>query len=323
MKYFRIFNSTVTVGVLLALSATPSYASILSFFETQFDTDWTVEGYGGMRGIGSGNISLTNVSGTINQAYLYWHGPTNSTDPNANANVIFNGNSIVGSNIGFSDDNFWGFANSQAYRADVTNFVTGNGTYSLSNFLKNDAEINGVSLIVFYDDGDDSNNRDIVLFDGNDANFGNPFDPIGWDATLTGINYSSGTGALNFGVSDGQNFGPTDDGNLQVNGVTIASGGIFQGDSTPAGPGGPSNGNLWDIKEFDITSFLSPGSNNLNVTMSPVQDALSLIHLGIDLPAGAAPPPPPPPTTPEPTSWLGLLAVASLGGFKKLFVKKG
>ncbi|MGH2412201.1 MAG: PEP-CTERM sorting domain-containing protein, partial [Microcystaceae cyanobacterium] len=111
----------------------------------------------------------------------------------------------------------------------------------------------------------------------------------------------------------GQNFGPTDDGNLMVNGSTIASGGIFQGNSVPNGPGGPSNGGLWDIKSFDITSFLNPGLNTLNVTISPVFDALSLIHLAIDLPAGAAPPPPPPGKIPEPASVVGLLVFGALG----------
>jgi hypothetical protein len=47
---------------------------------------------------------------------------------------------------------------------------------------------------------------------------------------------------------------------------------------------------LWDIKEFDITSFFNVGPNTLNLSMTPVQDALSFVHAGIVLPAGAAPP---------------------------------
>ena len=61
-------------------------------------------------------------------------------------------------------------------------------------------------------------------------------------------------------VSDGQNFGPSDDGTIQINGANLVSGGIFQGNSLCCGTGPTGNGNLWDIKTFDITSFLSSGS---------------------------------------------------------------
>ncbi|MGH2414946.1 MAG: hypothetical protein ACRDEA_14905, partial [Microcystaceae cyanobacterium] len=112
--------TAATFSLLAILPAAPSLASVLGLFETQFDTDWTSAGFGGMRGIGTGSITLSGVSGTVNQAYLYWNGPTNSSNANANANVTFDGNAVTGTNIGFSDDNFWGFDNSQAYRADVT-----------------------------------------------------------------------------------------------------------------------------------------------------------------------------------------------------------
>ncbi len=297
---------------LITIAPSSSQANVLGFYQTVFNTDWTQVGYGGMRGLGTGSVNLTGVTGTVTRSYLYWHGPTNSSDANINASVTFNGTPITGTNIGFSDDNFWGFDNSQAYRADVTSLVSGNGLYSLANFNKSSAEINGVSLLAFFDDGDSSNNRDVVLYEGNDANFANQFDPAGWDATLSGINYSSGTASLVAGVSDGQNFGASDDGDLRVNGTIIASGGIFQGNSVPNGPGGPNNGGLWDVRTFDITSSLSPGTNSLNVTLQAgVNDALSLISLAIDLPAGAAPPLPT--STPEPSLLLGLLTLGILG----------
>jgi len=49
--------------------------------------------------------------------------------------------------------------------------VTGNGIYSLSNFTKtiNEttiAEINGASLLVFFNDAFNANNRDIYVKDG-------------------------------------------------------------------------------------------------------------------------------------------------------------
>lgn len=293
-----------------AVCCTGAWASDLGPFVTVQDTDWTQTGIGGLRGQGTGSISLAGVSGTVTKAYLYWAGPTNSALPTANATVSFAGTSILGTNIGFSQDNFWNFQNSQAYRADVTSLVTGNGNYALSNFLKADAEINGASLIVFFNDGNAANNHDVVLFNGNDANFDNPFDAVGWNSSLAGINYTSGNASISLHVSDGQNFGPNDDGTLLVNGTTLATGGIFQGDSLPSAGGGVANGNLWDIKTFDVTSFLAPGANTLNFQLGAENDALALIVAAIELPVGSAPVV----NVPEPETYALMLAgLAALG----------
>lgn len=303
-------------SAILLLGSTAVSANDLTLFETQFDTDWTTAGVGGLRGTGASSINLTGVSGTVNQAYLYWHGPTDSTDPTHNANITFDGNAIPGSNIGFSQDNNWGRANSQAYRADVTSLVSGDGSYALSGLVPNDS--NGASLVVFFDDGDSTNNRDVVTYDGNDSNISNTFDANGWNIALNGINYSTGTASLLFGVSDGQSF--SDDAVL-VNGTTIAaSGPVFQGTSVPTTAGtSVGNGALWDLLSFDITSLLTPGINNLSITTGVNGDALAAIHISVDLPAGAAPPPPPPTGIPEPGPlWLLSTGLVALLARRKL-----
>lgn len=303
---------TLVAALVLGITL-PGIASAtdLTSFKTVFDTDFASAGYGGMRGIGTGDVTLAGVSGTVTEAYLFWHGPTNaaSTDTNANANVNFNGTDITGTFLGISDNNCWGFANSMAYRADVSSLVSGNGTYSLSNFIKpNGIDVNGVSLIVFFDDGDSTNNRDVVMFNGNDSNIDNPFDAAGWNITLAGINYTSGTASAQFHVSDGQTF-PDDA--VIANGTTLAAtGAVFQGDSVPGGTGGPDNGFLWDIKDFSVTSLLNPGLNNLNITSGVNSDCLSCVMIAIDLPAGSAPEQPNP--TPEPAT-LALLGLGLIG----------
>jgi hypothetical protein len=298
-------TGTCIVAVLALVLCAPANANQISYAETIFSTNFVTSDIG-MRGVGAGNLTVSGITGPVTQALLFWHGPTNSTDPNVNANVTVAGQSVTGTNIGFSQDNFWSSLNSQAYRADVTSIVTGNGTVALSNFQKPTAQVNGAALFAFYNSGLTTGKRDVVLFEGNDSNFASSFDPAGWDATLSGIKYSGGSAFLTMYVSDGQDFGPNDDGTLRINGLPLATGGIFQG-SSPRAPGaGVSNGSLTDVETFDITSFLSPGTNSLHITLDPgFDDALSAVVFAIDLPAGDAPPP----GVPEPSS----LALLSLG----------
>ena len=301
MKRYTVLAALALAAALVALIASglnsrPTSANDIAHFQTVYGTDVAAAGYGGMRGIGTGTISLAGVSGSVTKALLYWHGPTNSSDLSANASVTFAGTDITGTNIGLSDDNCWLYDNSQAYRADVTALVTGNGDYSLSNFLKDDADINGVSLIVFFDDGNDTNNRDVVLFDGNDSNIENIYDALGWNVTLADIDYDSGTAAMVLHVADGQVW--LDD-TLVLNGtITLEPAGhIFDGDTVPNGASaGDTGGGLWDIKSYDVTSALTPGLNTLTLTTESYEDCLSLVVAAVDLPVGAAPPP-----TPEPT----------------------
>jgi hypothetical protein len=249
------------------------------------NTDVAEFGRGGMRGTGTGSIAVSGITSRVAHAFLYWHGPTNSGDPASNASVTFNGTPITGTNIGTASDNNWSFANSQAYRADVTSLVTGDAAYSLSNFVKAGppaVDINGVSLIVFYDDGNPSNDRNVVAWNGNDSNLVFGADPADWDETISGVPYpGSGSASLDLVVSDGQTFA---DGALVLNGTTIEpAGSIFQGDSVPPNA---VNG-LWDVKSFDITSLLTSGSNTVQLTSAANADALSLVVAIANVPASA------------------------------------
>ncbi len=258
-------------------------------FFTRFDsTDYASFGLGGLRTEGEGFIDVEGIEGEVTAAYLYWQGPTNTEDRIINSEVVihdvirtpFFPRLITGTNIGFSSDNCWGFSNSQAYRADVTDIVVGDGPYLLTELIKaDDADINGVSLLVFYDDGDDTNNRSIVVYNGNDSNISNPYDDIGWNALLRDVTYVQGTAEIEMHVSDGQTF--LDDG-VSINGTEIvAPGGVFDGDTVPSA-GVSLNGLLWDIRRFDITSLLESGPNDLLITSGTDNDCLSLVIAVID-----------------------------------------
>lgn len=278
-------------------SIQPSAANLRSVAQntTILNTDFVSAGVGGMRDIGTGQIILSGLSGTVTRAYLYWHGVTNIAT-NVGGTIMVNSTFITGTNIGVSDNNCWGYNNSQAYRADVTSLVTsaGNGTYNLSNF--GSLNPNGASLIVFFNDGDSTNNRDVVIFDGNDSNIffagitGNPnapADPAGWNVLLSGINYNTGIANIQLHVADGQLA--LDDA-LKINNLQlVAAGPVFQGNTVPGPVVGASGGNLWDIRSFNVTPFLTPGPNSLNLTTGQNSDCLGLIVALVDLPAGAAP----------------------------------
>ena len=283
------YRYLMTIALSAFLLPTFALANDIQRFTIVLNTDVAAAGVGGLRNTpGPQSIVLTGVTGTVKKAFLYWHGPTNSTNPTANAVISFAGQNFTGTNIGFSSDNCWSFTNSHAYRADVTSKVTGNGTYAFNGYQTSTVNTNGASLIVFFDDGNPANNRDVVVFDGNDSNIDNPFDAPGWNVTLGGINYTAGTAFLQMHVSDGQTF-PDDA--LVLNAKTlVAAGNVFQGTSVPGPNNGPSNdGNLWDIKTYDITTFLSPGPNNLSLKTGVHTDCLSLVVALVNLPAGSAP----------------------------------
>lgn len=283
---------------------------------TAADTEVKEFGYGGMRGFtgnnnvgdGTGSIAVSGITGPVSKALLFWNGPTSSSDLNSNAGVSFAETPITGTNIGTAASNCWGaansgpYTNSQSYEADVTTLVSagltgGSGTFDLANFIKSSgntvtSDINGVALVVFYNDGNAANWRNVVLWSGNDSNVADENDtPDSWSETLTGVPWpGSGSASLDFIVGDGQNFA---DGAISVNGTQIVSGGgIFQGASTPAGPA-DAGGDLWDVKSFSLPpsflSTLSTGSNTLQVTAPYASDCLSLVAVAANMPASAPP----------------------------------
>lgn len=277
----------------IALRATLQALAVPAPVPTVFNTDFVSAGVGAMRDQpGPHFIDLAGVGGSaISKALLYWHGPTNSSDSLANANVVFNGAQVTGTNIGFSADNCWGFLNSQSYVADVTPFVTGDGVYTLEGFGFGPVNTNGASLVVFFNDGDPTNNRDVSIFQGNDSNISNPFDPPGWNVTLSGIQYAGGAANMQLHIADGQDF--VDDA-LRINSVEkIPLGNWVTGFSVPGINNGPANnGRLWDIINVDVTDDLvTAGSppQSLSLTTGIFFDCLALVAAIVDLPQGAAP----------------------------------
>lgn len=288
----------IACGLMLwGAMLSPTQASSLSPFVVIGNTDFKIFAIGQMRGTGSGTLAVSGLTGSVRYALLYWHGPVESADPAANASVLVDGKSVIGTNIGVSSANSWpGFIASSAYRADVSSLVRakGNGNYMLSMFRKPGvADVNGAQLVVFYNDGIGDNNRDVALFDGNDSTeefAGPPYDGPGWHGTLSGLKYSLGTVNLTLGVSDGQSYGSSD-GVLSVssfstgvtfNGTIPGSAGVQMGD------GQSWNGALWDVAKFDVTSTFTHQTTSVPYTLTgSVNDSLSLVFAALDFPSGS------------------------------------
>ncbi len=285
-------RKTIALAVAAAM-AFPTLANTLTAGPVVGTTDFAMFGIGGLRGTGNGSITVTGVTGTVTRAILVWHGVSDSATAISRSATI-GATNFAGTNIGLSDNNCWSQASSQAFQADVTSVVTGNGTYSLSNMRTGTTfDPNGASLLVFFNDGNSTNNRDIAVFWGNDSNIANAFDPAGWQATLSGINYTSGAANLNLIVADGQNFadGPR---TATINSVAFATP-SFDGNTVPTAPSSTvTNGGLWDHFSSPVTSYLVPGPNTLvfNAT-GGASDCLSLVGTIFDLPAGTVTPPQP------------------------------
>jgi len=174
----------------------------------------------------------------------------------------------------------------------VTALVLGDGPYVLTGFGAGAlVNTNGASIVAFYSDGNAANNRDVVLFEGNDSNIDNAFDPLGWTVTLGGITYTGGTASMQLHIADGQNF--IDDALLVNSVVKFPISNWAGGFSVPGMNNGPQNdGRLWDIINVDVSGELAaagPPPQALQLTTGVASDCLALTAAIVDLPAGAAP----------------------------------
>ena len=262
------------------------------------NTDMATAGIGGIK-TGSGTIALGGVTGTVQKAYLYWHG-LNPTGPYNRAAISFNGQPVTGRSLGISGTNCWGNSGqSQAFEADVSALVAGNGNYAVSGLASGSGdEANGASLVVLYNDGNAGNNRDVVFYAGNDSIIGGTLygDADGWRASLPGIAYSGGQVRATLHVADGQQS-PYPDG-----AVTFSTAGglvtiqdtlsLFDGNSLPsAGSPRPLTGEgMYDVHAFDITAaFGSPATRALTLQAPVGGDCTALVAATIDFAPGDAP----------------------------------
>lgn len=292
-------RSALCLAIGLALGNTVQ-AKPIEHAITESNVDWVSAGVAGTGAPGTGIITVAGVGGNpVTRAYLYWNGIGNPSY--INPNVTLNGNPVTGTAIGSSSTNCWGAGDSTAYRADVTALVTSDGAYTVAGLSSGATgnSSNGASLIVLFDDGDATNDRDLVFFEGNDADepAGFPGETVGWHATLPGINYSGGTVGIQFHAADGQDAG---DGPvaLSTGGVPLVipdDATLWDGVSLPNAGAGRNGHGLWDIHAFDMTPAFPATSQPVTLAIDGQDsggDCLALVVALVDLEPGSAPPPP-------------------------------
>jgi hypothetical protein len=294
----RVFAMSA-VAVAGLLCPAPSMATPVTFREIVGQTDWTQAGVAGVGSAPSVNITVSGVSGTVTKAYLYYHGI--GTPGYAPAGVAVNGVPVVPVSMGNATTNCWdlaGYTSSTAYRADVTATVTGNGTYAVTNLANGASQsANGASLVVFFNDLDPANNRDVALFEGNDSDHaaGFPGETDGWHSVLNNVNYTTGTANVSMHAGDGQ---PASDGNVVfratpdnggTNPLTIVDTALlWEGVSLPSNGTGRDGLGLYDVHTFDITALFNStaGTYVVNLDQNPASDCLGLILAMLDFKAG-------------------------------------
>jgi len=264
--------TNATVKAFTQLAAAPPAASLTQSFAFTIPGDYTAVGVGLRGGTAplfgpppaSADISVSAIpiGATVVQAFLYWGMLDNGEDATLR-NLTLNGNPITGTRIGSGPDTCWGRINSFTYRADVTPFVNGNGTYTLTNVALGGSILQeGASLVVVYQLAG-APTRTVIVSDG-DVSI-----PLG---TRTGTTSFSGFTAgapvsakTTFMVGDGQlhQFAQT---GVSFTGTlgTLVIPGLFAANDGP----------LWDTDTFDVSGVVGAGSSSDSANVRLIGDCV-------------------------------------------------
>ena len=263
-------KTTITAFTELA-AATPA-TSLSPAFNVTLPGDYTVAGVGLRGGTppsygpppASASISISAIpsGASVVKAFLYW-GMLDDGEHDSLKNLNFNSTPVTGTRIGSGPDTCWGRLNSFTYRADVTPFVTGNGTYTLTNVAKGGSILQeGASLVVIYQLAG-LPFKTIMLDDGNVSI------PIGTTTATSSFSDFTAAGPVSatttFMVGDGQ---------LQQGARTTVS---FTGSiGTLSLPNlfGAKDGPLWDSDTFDVSSVVGAGSSSDSATIKLFGDCI-------------------------------------------------
>ena len=261
---------------------------------------------------GQGTLVVSGLSGTVSKAWLYWKGIEFVSPANGfvggngtydEPEIRFENQLIVGQLVadhGSTDCHPQSAVNipesGAFYRADVTSFVQarGNGNYAFSGLsdglesISTDSgahSANGLSLVIYFSDGNSANNRRVDQYEGQLSNTEGT-----WDFEFP-LNYIGGEVELILHVSDSELI--FNDGRTQFItspgrgpglpsvldyplGVFADNAAKFAGASVPS-MNAPRFPGLWDIRKVPITTQFGRSARYVTTLQQSFQnDCVSL-----------------------------------------------
>lgn len=233
-------------------------------------------------GPASATIQLSSVpaGATVHHARLYW-----AVLAGDDAQVQFAGQSVTGQMIGRSPETCWFDNNNRipaednrVYRADVTNMVTGNGSFTIAGVgvgtgaLVGDGQ--GASLVVVYSQSDALYESSIVLTDGavTGGYLGHTINRM--YQSFFGLEDERVTQGLTMHVGIGDTQPEFATGAMRVGGVTVLPPNQFSG----------SDGASWDDHTIALQpSLLPPNTFRLDSEIDVVDDCMVWTYAGIEV----------------------------------------
>jgi hypothetical protein len=193
----------------------------------------------------------------ISEVWLYY-----GTIGGAWPTITLAGHDLTADLAGQASDTCWGkTAGNFVYRADVKDFVAGNGKYVLSGFPSSTGTIDGqgASLLFVYRDPADERNNLLLL-----AEKIATVNVLGTSIsnTLSGFTLPANPNSaysLNV-VGDGQTYTDT----LSFNSVPTGLTNAFPG----------SDGKYWDSLSLDVASYVNPGDQSFLTSITATDDCL-------------------------------------------------
>jgi len=219
---------------------------------------------------GNGSITISGIppNSSVVKAYLFW---VDEDNDNASSGK-FNGNNITGIKIAEDCTSCWGTSRNALFYADVTPYVTGNGTYTLSNFpplgcyFGSDGT-EGATLIVIWCNNSEPV-RTITIYTGDVETPASicTYSSYSW----THQNFTASNPVLeakySISIGNGQNFGESPAEYVYLNGYTITN--TINGSTGPNGVCG--NGSLWDHFTGNNTAWIAPNSTSATFSVNNV-----------------------------------------------------
>ncbi|MEO0248067.1 MAG: hypothetical protein ABIN58_00720 [candidate division WOR-3 bacterium] len=199
----------------------------------------------------SGTVTVSGIPGgaVISKAFLIWDCLLSASNPT----ITFNGNPLTGTLIGTAPTPCRG-APVYAYIADVTSYVAGNGSYTLSGFP---SITEGASLIVIYEYASDPL-RNIVFYTGAYTIEGGMYYRYNWTMTNFRADNPVGYAKITFFFYDGQDIPNGSDCGweyLYYEAYADSNKQLIAG----------WDGAYWDDTTFNMTAWTPPGATSIQV----------------------------------------------------------